>query len=56
MRNPSMIVGGAALFILGIILITGLLDRLLNVAGVLTAVAGVVVFAAGVWNAVRARS
>lgn len=53
MRNPAMIVGGAALFIVGLILISGILDWLLNVAGILTSVAGVAVFAAGVWNAAR---
>ena len=52
-RNPAMIVGGAALFIVGLVLISGILDWLLNVAGILTAVAGVVVFGAGVWNAAR---
>jgi hypothetical protein len=55
MRNPGMIVIGSVVFVLGLLLTTDLVEWLLNMVGILTMVAGVVVFAAGVWNAMRSR-
>ncbi len=54
-RNPSMIVIGIIIFVLGLFLVSPIAEWMLNVVGGLAAVAGVVVFAAGVWSAARSR-
>ena len=56
MRNPSTIVVGVVLFILGLLLRSGLVEWLLNAIGFLAMAAGVLVFAVGVWNVARRRS
>lgn len=55
MRNPGMIVIGVVIFILGLFLVSPIAEWLLNVAGGLAMVAGLVVFAVGVWSAARGR-
>ena len=55
MRNSGLIVGGAVIFILGLFLVSPLVEVLLKVIGFLTMVAGVVVFALGVWSVARRR-
>jgi hypothetical membrane protein len=55
MRNGGLIVGGAVIFILGLLLRSDLVEALLNVIGFLIMVTGVVLFAVGVYQAVRRR-
>ena len=55
MRNGSLIFVGAGIFILGILIKSDLVDALLNLVGWLTMVAGIAVFASGVFFAVRAK-
>ena len=55
MRNSGLIVGGAVIFIMGLLLTSGLLDWLIRAIGALTMIGGVVLFALGVWSTARRR-
>ena len=55
MRNSGLIVGGVLIFVLGLLLRSDLVEALLNVIGFLAMVAGVIVFALGVWSVARRR-
>ena len=55
MRNSGLIIGGVVIFILGLLLGSDLVEALLNVIGFLVMILGVIVFALGVFYAVRGR-
>ena len=55
MRSAGLILAGAAIFFLGLVIRTDLVESLLNVVGILAMVAGAAVFAAGVFLLARAR-
>lgn len=55
MRNGGIILAGAAIFILGLLIRSPLVEWLLNAVGLIAMIAGVIIFALGVFNAVRAR-
>ena len=55
MRSAGLIVVGAALFFLGLLVRTDLVEPTLNAAGVLAMVVGAAVFAAGVFILARGR-
>jgi|AP45_3_1055517.scaffolds.fasta_scaffold955606_1 hypothetical protein len=55
MRNSSLILGGAAIFILGLLLSSDLVDWLIDLTGILAMIGGIVVFATGVYFTVKAK-
>ena len=55
MRNGGFILGGAVVFILGVLLRTDLVDWLIDLTGILAMIIGVVVFTTGVYFAVKAK-
>ena len=55
MRSAGLIVVGGALFFLGMLIRTDLVESTLNAAGVLAIVVGAGLFAAGVFMLVRDR-
>lgn len=54
-RKPQLVAGSAALFLLGMLLTSGLMDTLLRTIGAASMVAGVVALALWVLGALRAR-
>lgn len=55
MRSAGLIVAGGALFFVGLLVRTDLVESTLNAAGVVAMVVGAGVFAAGVFMLVRDR-
>ena len=55
MRSAGLIVVGGALFFLGLLIRTDLVESTLNAAGILAMVVGAAAFAAGVFILVRGR-
>ena len=55
MRSAGLIVVGGALFVLGLLVRTDLVESTLNVVGILAVVVGAGLFAAGVFMLVRDR-
>ena len=55
MRSAGLILVGGALFFLGLLIRTDLVESTLNVVGVLAMVVGAVAFAAGVFFLARGR-
>lgn len=55
MRSAGLILVGGALFGVGLLVRTDLVEPTLNVAGILAMVVGAAVFAAGVYVLVRGR-
>ena len=55
MSNTGLIAGGAAVFIFGLLLTSGILDFLIRILGLAAIIVGVVLFAIGVWSATRGR-
>ena len=55
MRSAGLILMGGALFFVGLLVRTDLVESTLNVVGILAMVVGVAVFAAGVFLLARGR-